>query len=75
MLSEIIAGRRHPRIPSHLDPRPVSRVRGAIAASSRFLLVTVARGLTTRLEKMTSVLLSKYLKVTVSPRLQSMDRY
>lgn len=62
MLDEIIVKMRHPQIPSHLDPKPVSRARGAIVASSRYVLAAVARGSRARLEKTMTVLLLKYLK-------------
>lgn len=62
MSNVTISMKRHPQIPSRLDPRPVSKAREAIAASFRYVLAAVARGSRAHLEKKMSVLLSKYLK-------------
>lgn len=68
-MSDGIAVRtRHPQIPSHLNPRPVSRARGEIAASSRYVLEVVVRGSRVHLEKMTNALLLKYLKGYCQPK-------
>jgi hypothetical protein len=68
-MSDGIAVRtRHPQIPSHLDLRPVSRARGEIAASSRYVLEAVVRGSRVHLEKMTNALLLEYLKGYCQPK-------